>query len=327
MAKQECIADVTEDELIQRFFAPVAEDLSDDVATIDPSPHEALLISTDSLIEDVHFLRRSPADLVGEKALRVNASDIVASGGVPRWVTLAVSLPRDLELSWPRDFIAGFARAMRAIGIRLIGGDTTASPDRIAIAVTVLGSVVRNRRITRAGATAGDLIAVTGTLGDAYLGLQVILGKADFGEVQHWLDCHFRPAFRGKLALALAENGLTGAMMDLSDGIASDLPRLCRASGVGADVAMEDVPLSKRARAIGLDARGALCGGEDYELLFTVKPEHWSAVEKLARDCETPLTSIGRIVAEPGLHLFDNGQPMREPLVSWQHFQASKGST
>ena len=315
-------ADLTEDELIQQFFAPVAEGLGDDVAVIDPDKNEELLISTDSLIEDVHFLRQSPAELVGEKALRVNASDIAASGGVPRWVTLAVSLPRDLELSWLRGFIDGFARAMQAIGIRLIGGDTTASPDRIAIGVTVLGSVARGQRVTRVGAAPGDLIAVTGNLGEAFLGLQAVLGKADYSEedTQHWLDRHFRPVFRGPLAVALAQKGLASSMMDLSDGVASDLPRLCKASGVGAELILEDVPLSKRARAAGQDARGALCGGEDYELLFTVKAENWRAVEKLALDCDTPLTRIGQVVVQPGLRLFDNGHLATEPLVSWQHF-------
>jgi len=317
------IGDWAEDDLIAKIFAPIAGDLSDDAAAAEPPPGKLLLTSVDALVEDVHFTRAAPAAWVAQKALRVNASDIAACGGQPAFYTLALALPADLPVAWLRDFARGLAEAQAELGVELAGGDTVRAPDRIAISVAINGYVDPAHRLTRSGAKPGDILAVTGYLGEAALGLDFLLGRreADDATAALWRRRHFHPPDRGPFARALAEHGLANAMMDLSDGLTADLPRLCRASGVGARIDWAALPLSPAARALGCDGDHAWTAGEDCELLIAAPPTHWPQLQTLAQDSCVPLTRIGKTTADGDLALRQNGRPHRPKTQPWRHFR------
>lgn len=320
--KSRFVGDLSEDRLISTYFAPIAAALDDDVAELVPPSGQHLLVSTDALQEGIHFLRECPAHWVAQKALRANVSDILASGGKPLWFTLALSMPRTLELTWLEKFAAGLGEAATELGLQLVGGDTTASVDRLALSVTVMGALAPGRRVTRSGARVGDYVAVTGFLGSANAGLDVILGRHELSPQvrQALMARHFCPPLRPAFAQALAAQGLATAMMDLSDGLLTDLPRLCRASGVGAQVELGLVPLATDLPALGYTVVDAVRGGEDYELLLTCDPAHWNDLCALAVHCETPLAQIGTI--EPGNKVLwlQDGVPQDFRLPTWKHF-------
>lgn len=317
------VGDVSEDGIIENFFAPIAADLCDDVAAITPAADCELLVSTDALQEGIHFLREAPANLVAQKALRANVSDILSSGGRPKWFSLALSLPRDLELRWLTQFSSGLMAAMNETGVSLIGGDTTAAVNHIAISITILGVVPKDKRISRKGARPGDLVCVTGTMGDASIGLELLLGnmQMDRLDTYAWLERHFCPPYRGRFAQALAAHQYPTAMMDLSDGLLSDLPRLCKASSVGVRLDLADIPINPDASQLGVTPEKALRAGEDFELLFCLPPEHWQQVQQIALKAETPVHCIGKVSEEAGLQLVHKGEPVdASTLHAWKHF-------
>lgn len=319
--KSRVVSDLSEDEIIRQFFEPIAPGLDDDVARIMLSGDRELLVSTDALQEDVHFLRRCPARLVGEKSVRVNASDIIASGGCPRWITLSICLPPQLELAWLRDFSDGVRDGLASTEISLIGGDTTRSIQHISISITAFGTVARGCSISRSGARVGDILAVTGHVGEAVLGLEIILGKRQMERTRAhaWIMRHFSPPFRRDFSMAVASRATS--MMDLSDGLATDLPRLCAASGVQAEVDLGWLPLSDEARHAGLTADEAFAAGEDYELLFTVPPESFSEIERIGENLGVRVTRIGRILDGTGLRILNGGKLASPTLHTWKHFK------
>ena len=322
MEKQR-VGQVSEDELIRRFFAPIADDLSNDTAALEVPEQHLMLVSSDALMEGIHFLRESPARLVGQKVLRVNASDILADGGKPRWMTLSLAMPRDVELRWLAGFTEGLSQALAETGIKLVGGDTTAAMGQIAITVTMIGTVPADRRVGRHGGGVGDWIGITGDLGGAALGLDMVLGKhAELEPLERyfWMERHFCPPFRGRFAQGIAAQGLVTAMMDLSDGLLCDLPRLCRASGTGARVELNRLPVSDEARALGLTPEDAARSGEDYELLFTTHHDHWQEIEAIARWADTPVTRIGALVEDAAVQFLMKGKPLKNELPTWKHF-------
>ena len=270
--------------------------IGDDCAIIPGRTGTDTLVSTDMLVEEVHFLRREiPPRLLGWKSAAVNLSDIAAMGAVPTGTFLSLALPSDIDKEWTDEFIAGYSEISRLYGVPLLGGDTTSSPQRICINVAVLGECPAGSAKRRSGAVAGDKICVTGTLGDSAAGLEVILhGWHGTEAVVALVERHFKPEPRIKEGLALrAERGVH-AMMDISDGIGSDLRHIMKASGTGAKVDVHSLPLSEELLALcrehnELDpVRLACSGGEDYELLFTADP---SCEAKL----EVPHTVIGEI--------------------------------
>ena len=317
------VGELSEDHIITHFFAPIATPLDDDAAHLQPPLGQELLVSTDALCQDVHFPAASPAALVAEKAVRANVSDIVACGGRPRWLTLCLSLPPELDASWLVQFSAGLKRAMSATGTSLIGGDTTASKGTINIAMTALGTVTPADRVGRRDARPGHLIAVTGHLGDAAAGLEVILERKHLekAETSYWRDRHFLPPYRGDFAMAACAAKLISAMMDLSDGLSCDLARLCHASQVGANVDIDLLPLSRQGRVFGLTAQDALRGGEDYELLCCLPAGNWPALEEIAAQTATPLTRIGQIHASTEVCYTRQDKPLAVIPQSWRHFQ------
>lgn len=293
----------------ERFPAPEGvTGIGDDCAVIPQRDGRDTLVSTDMLIEGTHFLRDDiPPYRLGWKSAAVNVSDIAAMGGTPTATFLSVALPPGLEAGWTDEFLRGFADLSKRFGVALLGGDTTASPDRICINVAVLGECPAGTAHLRSAARPGDLVCVTGTLGDSAAGLKAILGGVERdADIQALIERHYLPLPRVTEGLRLAAAPGVHAMMDISDGIGSDLRHILEASGVGAEVFVEAIPLSaalERACArLGWDAAElAVCGGEDYELLFTADPE-------AEKTLDVPHTVIGRILSGKGIRWSSNGR-------------------
>jgi thiamine-monophosphate kinase len=273
---------------------------------------DALVISTDMLVEDVHFLRgASSAEEVGYKSLMVNLSDVAAMGATPTAVLLSLSLSETTQGEWVEGFMRGFYEGCEKYGVALVGGDTTASRDKVCINVVAIGRAPMSNIKRRSAAKVGDLICVTGKLGASSKGLVDIM----FG------DLNTAAAKIHRCAQARIEEGkLLGAceavhaMMDVSDGIASDIKHIMEQSGVGAEVYLESVPTD-------YDIRFATTGGEDYELLLTVDPTAFVEVaEALHEATGTPLTAIGRVTEGGELVWLDNGVPAEIELKGFTHF-------
>lgn len=281
---------------------------------------DEILFSTDLLMEGVHFLREesSPED-VGWKAAAVNLSDIAAMGGTPTATFLSIALPKDAQGEWAERFISGYAQISKQYNVPLLGGDTTSSLRDIAINVGVMGKCPAGKALCRDGAKVGETVFVTGQLGDSACGLQVILkGVERCAEETILVERHKRPVPRVAEGKALRETGLVGAMMDISDGIASDLRHILKASGVGAEVELDKLPLSEELVAAcqkhGWDAHElAAGGGEDFELLFTAPAEIASMVD-------FPIYPIGKIIEGSELQWVHGGVLSDFDTTGYKHF-------
>lgn len=322
-------------ELIRRYFAPLAASapgaygLADDVATLDVDPQEQLILKTDAIVGGVHFLDDDPADLVARKLLRVNLSDLAGKGARPLGYLMTCAFPAELDEAWVAGFAAGLAHDQREFGLSLLGGDTTVTPGPVTLSATVFGGVPRGRLPRRGDARPGDVVLVSGTLGDAALGLKLlrrpVAALDDTGRA--WLIDRYRlPQPRLRLGRALAEAGILHAAMDISDGLLADLGHICRASGVGAVVEWDRLPLSMPARAV-IAARSELtdvivAGGDDYELLLTMAEGEMSSAAGPAERCGVALTAIGRIVPDAGVRIVDAaGRDMRFRRSGYRHFE------
>ena len=221
--------------------------IGDDAAILMAGGKQDWILTCDAFIEGVHFLHdRHPPESVGYKSLARAASDIAAMGATPRAFLLTLALPEKLTGRWLDRFLAGMKRASRALGVQLIGGDTTTSP-HVCVSITVLGEVARGRAVLRSGARPGDAIYVSGRLGRAQLGLELLrrgatISKSGDPALRNALQQHLYPAIRVELGAWLAQHRIASAMMDISDGLSTDLPRLCRASGVGARIDSRRIP-------------------------------------------------------------------------------------
>ena len=285
-----------------------------------PTDSGELLVSTDLLMEGVHFLREesSPED-IGWKAAAVNLSDIAAMGGSPVATFLSIALPKDAQGEWAERFIKGYAEISNLFDVPLLGGDTTSSLRDIAINVCVLGRCQSDKAIKRSGARPGDVIYVTGTLGDSAAGLQAILNNLEKTEdVATLIHRHKRPIPRLRAGTDLIDTGVVGAMMDISDGIASDLRHILKASGVGAEVDLARLPISEElastCKKYGWDAfELAAGGGEDFELLFT-------APAGIASMVDFPIYPIGKIVEGSELQWMKDGVRSDFDATGYKHF-------
>jgi thiamine-monophosphate kinase len=306
--------------------------VGDDCAVLHPQADTALLATTDLLVEDVHFRRRwaEPAD-IGWKAIAVNLSDIAAMGGRPRWALIALALPEGTSPEEVEAFYEGALALAQPLGVTIAGGDTSASPGGWFVNVTLLGEAVSPR--LRSTARPGDTVAVTGSLGRSTAGLAVLeagaapggVAAADLADV---LGAHRRPRPRVREGQWLAQAGGVTAMMDLSDGLGIDLPRLLGESRVGAIVDVDRVPIDAATRgvaaALGNDpATWATGGGEDYELLLTCEP---AALERLQRGladaCGTQLTAIGEITGGAAAARWTSGGREIAVARGFEHFAA-----
>jgi thiamine-monophosphate kinase len=309
--------------------------IGDDGALLEPTPGTLLVATTDCLVEDVHFRRRyaEPAD-IGWKSLAVNLSDVAAMGGRSRWALVALACPAATTMEEIEAFYKGALALGAEHGVTLVGGDTAASPGGWFVNMTVLGEVAA-RPLLRSGARPADVVAVTGTLGRAAAGLAVLnRSKAPAGVTAENLaevtGAHLRP--RPRVAegrwLGTAE-GVT-AMIDLSDGLATDLRHVAEESGVGAVVEIDRLPLAPStvavARALDDDPlTWATGGGEDYELLLTCSPSAFEHVRRgLAEATGTRLTMVGEIVAEPSLAFLDAQGRRRTSAPGWEHFVSGR---
>jgi thiamine-monophosphate kinase len=311
---------------IERTFrsakaSPLTVSLGDDAALWSPKMGLETILTCDWFLQDSHFLlRKHPPDAIGWKCLARAVSDIAAMGGTPRCFLLSLALPASLTGSWLTSFFAGLRRASGRLGCAIAGGDTTQQA-KVLISVTVIGEVRRRRAILRSGARPGDLLFVSGTLGEAELGLrQLRHGQGMAKPTNAALRKHLYPRPRLALGQWLAESRLATAMMDLSDGLSADLPRLCAAGKVGARIYGNSLPVSPLAQA--RDAQYlALNGGDDYELLFTVRRRNATRLPRNFRSLR--LTHIGEITRERQILLEANGKATRLQPGGWDPFRQS----
>jgi len=321
----------SEDDLIARYFAPLAGPaglgLNDDVALLAPPAGRDLALTTDALVAGVHFFADDPADAIARKALRVNLSDLAAKGAEPVGFLLDLALPGDWTAPWLEAFAAGLGEDAAFYGCPLLGGDTVKTPGPLTLAITALGAVEPGRMAARAGVRPGDRLYVSGTIGDAALGLRLRLGRGpalDEASRRHLLERYLLPLPR--LALAPAMQRYAHGGMDVSDGFVGDLTKMLRVSGVTAHVELARLPLSDAARAaIAADPalfEIAATGGDDYELLAAVGPEKSAEFEAAAAAAGVAVTLVGQAFAGAGRPQFTDrdGRETAFRHGSFSHF-------
>jgi len=324
-----------EEDFIATWFRPIATHpgafgLLDDAAAITPPPGCDLVLKTDGVISGVHFFPDDPAAAVACKALRINLSDLAAKGAAPLGFLMSIGLPSGLPPDWIREFARGLADDAAHYRCPLLGGDTDRSPGAITVYIMALGTVPQGTMVRRAGARPGDVIVTTGTIGDAALGLTLrrddgAAGRLglDAGMAAHLRSRYLYPQPRTAIAAALRRHA--SAAMDVSDGLAGDLAKLARVSGVAAEVAAADVPLSPGARRAVAAApelmTTVLTGGDDFEVLATVPPERLEDLRREAGGAGVTVTEIGIIAAGEGTRVRGaDGRPLRFPRPSYSHF-------
>jgi thiamine-monophosphate kinase len=323
-----------EGEIIERYFrhlgavrTDVALGIGDDAALLRPAPGCELVQSTDALIEQVHFPAGSAPRSLGHRALAINLSDLAAMGATPAWALLSLTLPRPEE-AWLGEFSRGFARLAREHEVALVGGNLSRGP--LSITVQLTGQVPQGTAVRRSGGRAGDELWVSGTLGDAAQGLILRLAEGgaqalppDAESYAAWLCARFEyPAPRVALGVGLRK--LASACIDLSDGLLADLPRLAAASGCGAELEVDRLPLSPALRAVSGDSawQQALAGGEDYELCFTASAAHAPQLQELAATLGVPLCCCGRLRDGSGVELRRAGTVIQFAHPPFDHFGA-----
>ncbi len=323
-----------EDSLIARYFRPIATDpgafdLGDDAAVLKAEGCE-IVVTTDAIVEGVHFLDTDPPDTVARKALRVNLSDLAAKGAAPAGFVLTLAL-RKVDDAWLKSFAQALGEDAACFNCPLLGGDTVSTPGPLMISITAFGRVPAGKMVHRSGAKPGDRVMVTGTIGDAALGLAILRGgnvadaAANDAAARNLLIGRYRvPQPRNMLASAVRDHA--SAAMDVSDGLAGDLAKLCAASGASAVIDLESIPLSAAAsdlvfrRIVGIET--LIAGGDDYEVLCTVPEDRVEAFAEAARRAGGQVTSIGMVVAGASAPKFIDGQGAELALerLSYSHF-------
>lgn len=335
------IKDIGESDLIQRIadtyqssHSSVIAGIGDDAAALQVSNQNILLITSDLLIEDIHFdLTFTDSYYLGRKALAVNLSDIAAMGGTPRFFVVSLALPTHFSLSFIDEFYRGMMEMASHFSTILVGGDTNASPQKLMISLAVIGEGHPEHICLRSGAQTGDSLFVTGTLGDAALGL-LSLQKDPAGGWQSPLDPlvakHLSPLPRIREGKFLANNHFASSLIDISDGLLIDLQRILDASKKGATIRLHNLPLSREFKEFRSSQsfnkiNYALTGGEDYELLFTCSPEKEEALLRSAQEERFAITKIGTITDSEKLLLLDqNEQPYPLDNLGYDHFRVKK---
>ena len=323
-----------EDSLIARYFKPLATDpgafnLVDDAAIL-KAVGEDIVVTTDAIVEGVHFLSDDPPDAIARKALRVNLSDLAAKGATPAGFVLTLAL-RNADDAWLTSFARGLGKDAGLFGCPLLGGDTVSTPGPLMVSITAFGRVPSGKMVHRGGAKPGDRVVVTGTIGDAALGLDILKEGpvaavlADDAAAKEMLIGRYRvPQPRNALASAVREHA--SAAMDVSDGLAGDLAKLCKASGMSAVIDAPSIPVS--APAGRLLARGAVgigtivSGGDDYEILCAIPENRFEAFAESAGIAGVAVTSIGTVIGGSTAPRFldGEGREIALPRLSYSHF-------
>jgi thiamine-monophosphate kinase len=323
-----------EERLIARYFRPLATasnafDLGDDAAVLTPPAGCDLVLTTDGVIAGVHFLPADPPQSIARKALRMNLSDLAAKGARPAGFLLSIALPASTEESWVAAFADGLGQDIRQYGCPLLGGDTDHTPGPLSVSITAFGTVPQGAMLRRATAKPGDVIAVSGTIGDAALGVLLhrdpdLAARWQLSSAahDHLLQRYLLPQPRNALADVLRRHA--SAAMDVSDGLAGDLAKLCRASGVAAEVEVAAVPLSDAARAaLAADAKlieRILTGGDDYEILLTLPAAKFNAFRAAAQSAGVPVINIGQVMTGQGVRFVRDGKALSFAQASYSHF-------
>jgi thiamine-monophosphate kinase len=317
---------LSEFDLIRRCFShcgngrsDVLLGVGDDAALLQPPPDMLLAVTQDTLVAGVHFPADPDPEALGHKSLAVNLSDLAAMGATPAWVTLGLTLPQP-DLRWLDKFSVGLCALAVRHGVHLVGGDTTRGP--LAISVTAVGFVPPGAGLRRGGARAGDLVCLTGTLGDAGLALRAPSQDQSADDRDYLRGRLQRPSPRVDAGMRLRP--LASAAIDVSDGLAADLGHILDASGVGAVVELARIPCSEPVRRY-LSRTGdwslPLSSGDDYELCFTLPRERLSALDRLRAETDCGVTVIGSITEDPGLRLLDpDARTYRLEYPGYDHF-------
>lgn len=314
-------------QLIERFFARSLVDrddvvlgVGDDAALVKVPAGMELVVAADTIVSGVHFPHDLAPELIGYRALAVNLSDMAAMGAEPAWFTLSLTLPA-AEEQWLEKFSGGLLELARAHRTALIGGDTTSGP--LSIAVQILGLAPAGTAIRRSGAHEGDIVCLSGTVGDAAAGLRLLkeTSRSSAEDRSYLIKRFVCPTPRVELGKLL--RGKASAAMDVSDGLYADLGKLVAASGVGARLDIDAVPLSaalSRCFDVETAREWALAGGDDYELCFTVPPQRMDEIRQVAGQLGLVIHSIGRVEATPGVRCYDAGRPVELQLKGYDHF-------
>jgi thiamine-monophosphate kinase len=327
-------ADLGERALIERITARltmpswVVVGPGDDAAVIAPERGALDVLTTDAQVEGVHFDRRFvPPDAIGYRALAVNLSDLAAMGAAPRAALLSLALPETFEVEAIDRLLDGFLAVAGSYGVAVVGGNITTSPGPLVVDVTAVGSVRRRRVLTRAGARPGDAVYVTGSLGDAAIGLRLLQDPATRHTARGpAVERYLRPEPRLRAGMLLGRNRAATSCMDLSDGLADAVRQIAQASGVGVVLDAAQLPVSSAAREWHLEKGGdpvdtAMRGGDDYELVFTGRPSHRGRLNGVRHQLgDLPITRIGTVTREPGLHVDDHGNTRSLP-EGYEHFR------
>ncbi|MDC1255939.1 thiamine-phosphate kinase [bacterium] len=314
-------------ELIKKYFTEQAVNrkdvhlgIGDDCAIVTPSERQNIAVTTDTLVAGVHFPHTTSARAIGHKSIAVNLSDLAAMGAEPSWVSLAITLP-EINESWVGEFCAGVFELCEFYNVQLIGGDTTQGP--LSITVTAQGLIPYDKHITRNGAKAGDWIYVTGEIGDAALALKHVLAESvieplHLGKLRAKLDFP-----KPRILAGQALRDYASSAIDLSDGLISDLNHICKGSNVGANIVLEDLPLSyELIDSVGLEQaiELALIGGDDYELLFTVSEDNKVGMETALSNCGVPVSCIGQLNGNDKITTTLNSKPAMINAQGFEHF-------
>ncbi len=326
---------MTEDDLIARFFAPIAGPaalgLKDDTALYAPPAGHELVLTVDAVVAGVHFFADDPPEAIARKALRVNISDLAAKGSEPQGFLLTLALPSAYSADWLGRFASALGEDAKTYRCPLMGGDTVSTPGPLMISITVLGSVPAGAMVKRTGAEAGDILFVTGTIGDAALGL-FVHGKSPpswatqlSGPHREFLISRYLEP-QPRLALAPIVRACANGAMDISDGLVGDATKMMRASGFAARVDLARVPFSDATKAVISQPEvfeSAITGGDDYEILCAVPPSHAMVFEQLALKEGVAVTRIGEVidgVAGSVTFIGVDGKPRTFARGSYSHF-------